>query len=390
MENGKNDWLKLRSPAAIASHLCDHPNDANKQDERGNTVLHYAMEWSEPAHVEELLRRGCDPRVRNAKNETPIAWACYLRRRDVVGRLMFENMQLEWRDWQSRFPAFCALLRDVPDCELSLHWAGTSSYIPGIGALLPSDDLHIIKRGSCIRLNFTFKGYKGMRLKRGNCSALFWGDSGPKMGEVWFLDHESRTYEDAIQDMKSEPDQEELDELAETMIEASKDKMKIDFYSKDMVFAPRTRWRSSAQVTEKVGPWQCSVFEMQNLRMGVSRAAAPEVAPGEAAQEAQEINTTTQTFSASIWMTDQFPLSVPQILAILDVLAPVNKRIQKLKQVLEARLPPGFPVKVNIPIKFGIQATANFTRAEVCSPSEDLFHIPAGYTLKDRKTKARK
>ena len=66
----------------------------------------------------------------------------------------------------------------------------------------------------------------------------------------------------------------------------------------------------------------------------------------------------------------------------LQVIAPQFKHFQKLRDFIEMKLPPGFPVKVDIPVLPTVSARVTFHdfewRNEEPLP-ESSFNIPEGY-----------
>ncbi|CAB4062188.1 ANKRD13 [Lepeophtheirus salmonis] len=55
-------------------------------------------------------------------------------------------------------------------------------------------------------------------------------------------------------------------------------------------------------------------------------------------------------FKATVAMSEDFPLTVDMLLNILEIVAPQFKHFQKLRDFVEMKLPPGFPVKVDVPV----------------------------------------
>lgn len=56
------------------------------------------------------------------------------------------------------------------------------------------------------------------------------------------------------------------------------------------------------------------------------------------------VKTNTKTLSASVAMSEEFPLDVNVLVNILEVLAP-TKHMYKLKQFCQSKLPPGFIIR---------------------------------------------
>ena len=61
----------------------------------------------------------------------------------------------------------------------------------------------------------------------------------------------------------------------------------------------------------------------------------------------KEIATKIQKFKATLWLCDDFPLSLPeQIMPIVDLMATSSSHFSKLKDFIQMQLPSGFPIKI--------------------------------------------
>jgi hypothetical protein len=68
------------------------------------------------------------------------------------------------------------------------------------------------------------------------------------------------------------------------------------------------------------------------------------------------------------------------LLDVLEVIAPV-KHFAKLREFVEMKLPPGFPVKVDIPILPTITARVSFHDFEFrANMADSLFQIPKDFS----------
>ncbi|XP_072909500.1 ankyrin repeat domain-containing protein 13B isoform X2 [Hemitrygon akajei] len=132
-----------------------------------------------------------------------------------------------------------------------------------------------------------------------------------------------------------------------------------------------------------------------------------------------ELTTKTQKFKAKLWLCEDHPLSLSeQVAPIIDLMAISNALFAKLRDFITLRLPPGFPVKIEIPIFHILNARITFGNlngsdepvnsirssptSEAPSPSSDtssvsssssmtscrgcdmdpaLFEVPRGYTV---------
>jgi hypothetical protein len=80
-------------------------------------------------------------------------------------------------------------------------------------------------------------------------------------------------------------------------------------------------------------------------------------------------------------MTPDVPLSLPELLPALEVLALKDKYIEKLNEVLGgAGLPQGlFPVQLHVPLLLGVHAVVTFQRFNRDPVPLSVFEVPADY-----------
>ncbi|KAG0206123.1 Ankyrin repeat domain-containing protein 13C [Mortierella sp. GBA30] len=74
----------------------------------------------------------------------------------------------------------------------------------------------------------------------------------------------------------------------------------------------------------------------------------------------------------------QFPLTIEKILPLLEVIGMDNNRlVGKLKEFLEFKLPPGFPIRANIPVYPSLSADVTFVNYDAHRVIEDdMFDVP--------------
>ncbi|NXF13818.1 AN13D protein, partial [Smithornis capensis] len=116
-------------------------------------------------------------------------------------------------------------------------------------------------------------------------------------------------------------------------------------------------------------------------------------------------------FKATLWLCEQHPLSLAeQVTPIIDLMAISNAHFAKLRDFITLKLPPGFPVKIEIPLFHVLNARITFSNLCGCDqplgsvrshgiprgadgppgtagwpfPCEveaGVFEVPAGYTV---------
>ncbi|CAJ0914881.1 unnamed protein product, partial [Ranitomeya imitator] len=85
-----------------------------------------------------------------------------------------------------------------------------------------------------------------------------------------------------------------------------------------------------------------------------------------------------KTFKATIAVSQDFPLGIESLLNVLEVIAPF-KHFNKLREFVQMKLPPGFPVKLDIPVFPTITATVTFQEFRYGEFEESIFTIPDDY-----------
>uniref|UniRef100_A0A8D0GV08 Ankyrin repeat domain 13A n=1 Tax=Sphenodon punctatus TaxID=8508 RepID=A0A8D0GV08_SPHPU len=120
----------------------------------------------------------------------------------------------------------------------------------------------------------------------------------------------------------------------------------------------------------------------------------------------KEVTVRTQKFKATLWMCEEFPLSlVEQVSPIIDLMARTSAHFARLKDFVTLDFPPGFPVKIEIPLFHVLNARITFGNVNSCSTAGEassqtlggagpdsaspfevdpsVFEIPESYRLLD-------
>ncbi|KAM6958651.1 ankyrin repeat domain-containing protein 13B [Aplochiton taeniatus] len=80
-----------------------------------------------------------------------------------------------------------------------------------------------------------------------------------------------------------------------------------------------------------------------------------------------QLTTKAQRFKAKLWLCESHPLSLAeQVAPIIDLMAISNALFAKLRDFITLRLPPGFPVKIEIPIYHILNARITFGNLNGC------------------------
>ncbi|KAE8915223.1 hypothetical protein PF005_g11819 [Phytophthora fragariae] len=89
----------------------------------------------------------------------------------------------------------------------------------------------------------------------------------------------------------------------------------------------------------------------------------------------------TKSFPATVYMSDQFPLSVSEFLPVIEVLSKTTSAFESMQEFFSAALTDGFPVQFCFPLVPSVSATFRFDRMELQTPEGHLFAVPDAYTM---------
>lgn len=88
----------------------------------------------------------------------------------------------------------------------------------------------------------------------------------------------------------------------------------------------------------------------------------------------------SKSFKATLAMSQDFPVTVDAFLNVLEILIPVI-RFKKIRESVKTKLPPGFPIKIEVPILPTVTAKVVFQKFVVEeNRSDDFFDVPVGYS----------
>ncbi|NXI00822.1 AN13A protein, partial [Pachycephala philippinensis] len=85
----------------------------------------------------------------------------------------------------------------------------------------------------------------------------------------------------------------------------------------------------------------------------------------------KEVTIRTQKFKATLWMSEEFPLSLmEQVTPIIDLMARTSAHFARLRDFITLEFPPGFPVKIEIPLFHVLNARITFENVNSCRTAE--------------------
>ena len=165
--------------------------DVNALDAQGNSPLLLAYRLGRTQLARMLLAARCEPRIRSREGWEPMQVASLTANADLVRTAVVAYLAETDAAFSRRLPKLQARLAELPDFSLRMSW-DFKTWVPLLGALLPSDTYAIYKRGGELRLDSTLLGMSGLRWERGSVSLLL-----KEGARVYVLDNELKTAADA-------------------------------------------------------------------------------------------------------------------------------------------------------------------------------------------------
>uniref|UniRef100_A0AAQ5XUM6 Ankyrin repeat domain-containing protein n=1 Tax=Amphiprion ocellaris TaxID=80972 RepID=A0AAQ5XUM6_AMPOC len=393
--------------------------DVERLDPRGRTPLELAVCLGHLESTRVLLRHSADPTHCSAQGWTILQEAVSTGDPELV------QLVLQYRDFKraterlAGIPELLSKLRQARDFYVEMKWEFTS-WVPLVSKVCPSDVYRVWKSGSCLRVDTTLLGFEHMTWLKGRRSYIFkGGDDGAVVMEV---DHEKQVvYTEPLvlspRDAPSllaamQPSQENTAQrLTSPIVSTHLNTRNIAFErNKSGIWG----WRS--EKSEVVSGYEAKVYSATNVEL-VTRSrtehlsdqdksrskgehrlqlhpqrklcASPHNPTAITAEEyfnpefnlngrdigrPIELTSKVQRFKATLWLSETHPLSLAeQVTPIIDLMAISNAHFAKLRDFITLRLPPGFPVKIEIPLFHVLNARVTFSN--LCGCDEPVSSV---------------
>ncbi|RVE61753.1 hypothetical protein OJAV_G00175800 [Oryzias javanicus] len=371
---------------------------------------------------------------KDVHGNTPLHLAVMLGHKECALLLLAHNAPVKTDDYcsaeevkaasresvEDKRPKLLKALRELGDFYLELHW-DFQSWVPLLSRILPSDTCKIYKQGINIRLDTTLVDFNDMKCQRGDQSFIFNGDAVPSQSFV-VLDNKAKVYQRVHH--------EEMETEEEVDILMSSDVYSATLSTKSITFSrSQIGWLFREDKTERVGNFLADFYAVNGLvlesRKRREHLSEEDILRNKAIMEslskcsgigeqnfepARRKSLTAPTpntisweeyitaehgkpphlgrelvckenkknFKATVAMSQDFPLGIESLLNVLEVVAPF-KHFNKLREFVQMKLPPGFPVKLDIPVLPTITATVTFQEFRYDEFEESIFVIPAEY-----------
>ncbi|XP_070313817.1 ankyrin repeat domain-containing protein 13D isoform X3 [Odocoileus virginianus] len=325
---------------------------------------------------------------------------------------------------------------EAPDFYVEMKWE-FSSWVPLVSKMCPSDVYRVWKRGESLRVDTSLLGFEHMTWQRGRRSFIFKGQEAGAL--VMEVDHDRQLvhmetlgltlHEPEALLAAMRPSEEHVaSRLTSPIVSTHLDTRNVAFErNKCGIWG----WRSEKM--ETVSGYEAKVYSATNVELvtrtrtehlsdqdkarikggktpfqsflgmaqqhsshngaPVQQAASPTnptaISPDEYfdpnfSLESRnigrpiEMSSKVQRFKATLWLSEEHPLSLgDQVTPIIDLMAISNAHFAKLRDFITLRLPPGFPVKIEIPLFHVLNARITFSNLCGCDEPLSSVWVPA-------------
>lgn len=449
-------WLVWHnSYVELDKELSTNQHDIEKHDNRGRTPLMLAVTLGHTDSAVVLLQHEANVNTENTQGWTVVQEAVGTGNPELLQLVLARRDYQRYCNRVAGIPELLHKLKQAPDFYVEMKWEFTS-WVPLVSRMCPSDTYKVYKQGSNVRIDTTLLGFDHANWQRGNRSYVFKGQNdGATMMEV---DHETRKVYVEHMKLIGGDNIQLLEPSEEGVIARLTNPIVTTYIDTDKISFERNKaglwgWRSDK--SEVVNGHECKVFSASNVELitktrlehlseaDKARARAPRtplqsfLGIAEQQQEScstvatseefnsvgnssnitaeeyfdpaidlngrdigrpKEVNTKIQKFKATLWLSEDYPLSLQeQIMPIVDLMAISSSHFAKLKDFIQMQLPAGFPVKIEIPLFHILNARITFgnifgldqevphvgnlqeTNRITCLVDDICFETPSGY-----------
>ncbi|KAL4853054.1 Ankyrin repeat domain-containing protein 13C [Chlorella vulgaris] len=364
-------------------------------------ALHVAVIRRQYEAIRLLLEAGLPPDAKNARRWNSLDEAVALNDAEASKLLYTRLLADAKRAKREKKAQLVAVMRQLPDFSMELHWELGS---PLFGLLLrcyaPDDTYHMYKLGDRLRVDGTLMGLEEHRhsliphYKRGRFSLLV--NAGVSPTAAFLVDHCTQSYFDLYHERKAHLKGVDR-EVAEMLAEGAS---KVRVADADFEFKPVKNWRGR-QVTEKVDGWQTEVYEASGflsastwLKKEQHRESRwqGDAKPGTGTSACTSASSSTsggrqgatkaQRFSSRCWLAHGYPVSLAQMIPLLEVVAAGNKHFAQAAAFLR-RFPSHtyFPTRVQVPLLWTVYLQLGFRRFTLlgADPADQPALLPDFY-----------
>lgn len=438
--------------------------DVDQRDPRGRTLLHLAVSLGYIESAKVLLQHKADVTKENAQGWTVLHEAVSTGDPEMVQLILQHRDYQQTSMTLGGVPELLQKINETPDFYVEMKWEFTS-WVPLVSRVCPSDVCRIWKSRAKLRVDITLLGFENMSWERGRRTVIFKGEDTGGWAELIEINHDDKlvTTErfEISQHMKRltlgsmTPKRKDVERrLTSPIISTCLDTKNIAFERTTSGF-----WVWRTEKSEGVNGYEAKVYTANNVNVitrirtehlteeekrrykadrnplesflgtvehecgAQSTSRTTEYAatnnPTAIAQEEyfnpdfdlkgrdigrpKEVTVRTQKFKATLWMSEEFPLSLmEQVTPIIDLMARTSAHFARLRDFITLEFPPGFPVKIEIPLFHVLNARITFENVNSCRTAErtspggaqsdaganfevdqSVFEIPKSYHIQD-------
>ncbi|XP_012391553.1 ankyrin repeat domain-containing protein 13D isoform X2 [Orcinus orca] len=423
-------WANRHRELEAALHSRQH--DIEQEDPRGRTPLELAVSLGNLESVRVLLRHNANVGKESCQGWAVLQEAVSTGDPEMVQLVLQYRDYQRATQRLAGIPELLNKLRQAPDFYVEMKWEFTS-WVPLVSKMCPSDVYRVWKRGENLRVDTSLLGFEHMTWQRGRRSFIFKGQEAGAL--VMEVDHDRQLvhtetlgltlHEPEALLATMRPSEEHVaSRLTSPIVSTHLDTRNVAFernkcgiwgwrsekmetvsgyeakvYSAtnvELVTRTRTEHLSDQDKSRSKGgktPFQSflGMAQQHSSHNGapVQQAASPTnptaISPDEYfdpnfSLESRnigrpiEMSSKVQRFKATLWLSEEHPLSLgDQVMPIIDLMAISNAHFAKLRDFITLRLPPGFPVKIEIPLFHVLNARITFSN--LCGCDEPLSSV---------------
>jgi ankyrin repeat domain-containing protein 13 len=377
----------------------------NYPDFNGNTPLFLAVKLCAVSReylsiVRMLVEHGANLHAKDANGWTMIDEAVSQKNRELVA-VLFEYLYIEkMAAWDRNRQTAQVFLAALPHFSVEIKWEFSSNVIPLVSKIGPHDVCKLWKVGDKLRFDSTLVGWKNLRCKRRNISLVFDED-------LFIVNHSKKIVVNPLEELDNEETNEVINDIMNS--EPVQGSLALLGHSINEV----KTWRGNLE-NRVIGRWKAFKHKIQfRTHVSITRKTCKQEITEEYfntntadkmpkpsfkhrkrshkgksktfPKQSQENSTSTlKNNTLYCWLCYDFPITIRELLSVLEVIKSANKNLDKLYDFLEnegiASLLPenSFPIKIEVPIALGITAKVTFLNFTILGEEDDkeIFRIP--------------
>ncbi|XP_060640751.2 ankyrin repeat domain-containing protein 13A isoform X1 [Anolis sagrei] len=435
-----NDFRRLDSLLETGKEEVD------RKDPRGRTPLHLAVSLGHIESARVLLRHKADVAKENAQGWTVLHEAVSTGDPEMVHLVLQHRDFQQTANTLGGVPELLQKINQTPDFYVEMKWEFTS-WVPLVSRVCPADVCRIWKSGARLRVDITLLGFQNMSWERGRRSLVFRGEESGQWAELMEVNHEEKVVWMERFELSGQMGRLTLDDMTPRRQEVERrltsPLLRTVLDTRNIAFERNTSgfWVWKTERSEVVSDYEAKVYTANNLnvvtcirtehltqeekrRYKAERSTFESLLgtiehKDEAQQDRstesastnnptaispeeyfdprfdlnnrdigrpKEVTVRTQKLKATLWMSEAFPLSlVEQVGPIVELMARSSPHFARLRDFIALDFPPGFPLKIEIPLFHVLNARITFGNVNACRGEEVAQNVPEDGHLPPRE-----